>query len=247
MIPVIEVFKSIQGEGKYTGVPSIFIRVSGCNLRCRFKNSICDTPYSSFDPEKSKYSIEDIRKFIDDNDYIDHVVITGGEPMMYRAELADFIEQLQIQYKTITIETNGTFEPLPYRVGWFVDLYSVSPKLSTSLCGYDAEDYDKFNKLRLRHLKDYVRIVVDDDNRYNKEWTEVQFKFVYSGQESLDEIRALQEQYSIPNNLIYLMPEGADRDQLDLMRQECASVCIEYGFNYSEREHIVIWGTQRRV
>ena len=53
--PVIEMFTSIQGEGKWTGSPSFFVRVSGCNLRCCFKGSICDTPYSSYNPEKTPY------------------------------------------------------------------------------------------------------------------------------------------------------------------------------------------------
>ena len=74
---IAEIFYSIQGEGILAGVPSIFIRTSGCNLRCHW----CDTPYASWKPEGPEMSIEEILKKISGWD-CNHIVLTGGEPMI---------------------------------------------------------------------------------------------------------------------------------------------------------------------
>ena len=63
--PIIDLFVSVHGEGSLVGKRSIFVRTSGCNLRCKFANSICDTPYSSYAPEQSKFSIEDVVSLIE--------------------------------------------------------------------------------------------------------------------------------------------------------------------------------------
>lgn len=144
-LPIIELFTSIQGEGLYAGVPSVFVRVTGCNLRCIFKNSICDTPYSSFNPEKPKFTVEDVAKEFINHPKVNHLVITGGEPTLY--DLDGFLEELyhildkEMGYAyayniEVTIETNGT-NKISKRLLNDLDLISVSPKLSTSCVSED--------------------------------------------------------------------------------------------------------------
>ena len=74
---ISELFFSIQGEGELTGIPSVFVRTSGCNLRCRW----CDTKYSSWTPEGENVDIEELVEKVCSYP-ARHVVITGGEPML---------------------------------------------------------------------------------------------------------------------------------------------------------------------
>ena len=118
---IAEIYKSIQGEGLLTGEPSVFVRTSGCNLRCWF----CDTPFTSWSPEGRDVSVDDVVAQIEEWD-LEHVVITGGEPMLH-AELIPLCDRLGEQGRHITIETAGTLY-LPVRC----DLMSISPKLAGS-------------------------------------------------------------------------------------------------------------------
>src|SRR5688500_17212389 len=118
---VSELFYSIQGEGKLTGVPSVFVRASGCNLRCTW----CDTPYASWDPEGDELAVDEIVRRVGAHE-AKHVVVTGGEPMIMPdvVQLCDALEQ---RGHHITIETAATvFKPVK------LDLASLSPKLSNS-------------------------------------------------------------------------------------------------------------------
>ena len=266
MIPVVEMFTSIQGEGKYTGVPSHFIRVNGCNLRCVFKDSICDTPYSSFKPEDNIVdNVEDLYvKFCElaaKNPSVKHIVITGGEPLLYKKDLEKFIDRIYTPDKKITIETNGTMpilNPALYRSK--VALYSVSPKLSSSVgktpgtygsMDVTKEMIDRHNKTRI-NIKNLIAIVFNSND--------YQFKFVYSGPGCVNEILDLYDQmdeaildyYSPfkyhmchPNGHTMLMPEGVNNDQLAERRKEIADICIKKGWTMTDREHIIIWGSER--
>ena len=102
---ISEIYKSVQGEGLLTGTPSVFVRASGCNLRCWF----CDTPYASWQPEGNDYAVDEIVAQIEEWD-CRHVVLTGGEPMLF-AELIPLAEQLRRRHWHITIETAGTLIP----------------------------------------------------------------------------------------------------------------------------------------
>jgi hypothetical protein len=75
---IAEIFHSVQGEGELTGVPSVFVRTSGCNLRCAW----CDTPYASWQPEGKQRSLPEILREIEAHPTTRHVVLTGGEPMI---------------------------------------------------------------------------------------------------------------------------------------------------------------------
>lgn len=265
-LPVIELFHSLQGEGIYTGIPSIFIRVSGCNLRCRFKNSICDSAYSSFNPEKPIFdSMDDLVEAYEtlaaQYPTTNHLVITGGEPMLYKEGIDEFLKRIYKSNLKITIETNGTLPPLPYKNYYQIDLYSVSPKLSTSCVDYGDNIISK--ELIENHNK--KRINIGNLCKYILSIPNYQFKFVYSGKECIDEIKDIykriddyvKENYSEeiythynqihPNKNTLLMPEGMTNDQISNSSQECAIVCMENGWRYCDRLHIRIWGDKRGV
>src|SRR5271170_4272381 len=102
-----EIFYSIQGEGKLTGVPSTFVRVSGCNLRCVW----CDTPYASWAPEGEDAAVSEIVDRVRGLG-ARHVVITGGEPMIM-PEIGELCEALKGAGHHLTMETAATvFSPV---------------------------------------------------------------------------------------------------------------------------------------
>lgn len=269
MLPVVEIFTSIQGEGKYTGEPSIFVRVSGCNLRCIFKDSVCDTPYTSFKPEHSHWKDMDdlVLAFKEEqhkNPLVKHVVITGGEPLLYKQSLEEFLSKIWEDKMVITIETNGTKPILNPLSGKFrIDLYSVSPKLSTSVgkAGQQIGDVVATQEMIDRHNNDRINYqnLVDIVTSSN-----YQFKFVYSGPECVEEIKNIYQEmgkivmtkddqfYNFymrhhPMRNTILMPEGIHSEDLDKKTQEMAKVCIENNWKFSDRLHIRIWGDKRGV
>lgn len=128
---------TIQGEGKANGIPSLFVRTTGCNLRCLFLNpdgssNTCDTAYSSFKPEKNKMEIDEVVDIIKANagDVIRHVIISGGEPTMQTKELGELLKKLSKAGFHTTIETNATISSP--EIIEFTNLFSMSPKLSNS-------------------------------------------------------------------------------------------------------------------
>lgn len=269
IVPICDLFVSIQGEGIYSGEPSIFIRVSGCNLRCVFKNSICDTPYSSFHPEKSSFSYDDVKNIINNNPNIDHIVITGGEPLLYKTELESLLADIWEPRLKITIETNGTLPILnPLNTNYKINLYSVSPKLHTSVpqvgqkvetnngtVVFGTEEVKRLNdkRINLRTLLDVVC--------YSEKY---QFKWVYSDDSCIEEIQDIYNQlenkaeregilcYNYfkthhPNKNTQLMPEGINTNQLTSISDEVLKICIEKGWRYCDRLHIRLFGDKRGV
>ena len=255
-LPIIEVFTSIQGEGRYVGEPSIFIRLSGCNLRCCFKDTICDTSYSSFHPEKGHLNIDDIFKEISDHPEVHSIVITGGEPMLYREGIEDLIGYIEMVMQDdyfVTVETNGTQPPCNDTL---VDFYSISPKLSTSV-PVAGKVYKALNGQMYR----FTQTECDhyDKERFNPAATaalmdmaDFQLKFVYSGPESIDSIMQFLHELnalgaSFDNTDVMLMPEGTTNELLTKNAQEAVKYCIEHGWTLADRLHIRIWGDKRGV
>lgn len=231
---VVELFSTMQGEGKYLGVPSYFIRTTGCNLRCAWQNidssvTICDTPYTSFNPEKGadivvKGVINHLKK-----SNINHVVITGGEPTLNN-DLSDIVNQFCDNGYHVTVETNGVI----YHKGMPRAFMSLSPKLKSSY----SQESDKEREL---HLKN------NNFMESCREWmrsNDYQFKFVGNDKNDVNEVRDIQSQLSIPNNKIYLMPQGISQEQFK-NREWLIDVCIKNGWNYTPRLHIDVWGNVR--
>ncbi|MDA0859127.1 MAG: 7-carboxy-7-deazaguanine synthase QueE, partial [Verrucomicrobia bacterium] len=161
---IAEIFHSIQGEGLLAGVPSIFIRTSGCNLRCDW----CDTSYASWKPEGPEMSIQEILKKTSPWD-CHHIVLTGGEPMI-APDLPELATALKKQKKHITIETAGTI--LPHGIP--CDLASLSPKLTNSTPSAERDPAwakkHEANRLQPEVISDWIR-------NYN-----FQLKFVVSSE-----------------------------------------------------------------
>jgi 7-carboxy-7-deazaguanine synthase len=221
---IAEIFYSVQGEGTLAGVPSVFIRTSGCNLRC----SWCDTPYTSWTPEGSEQTIPEIlaqvRQFP-----ARHAVVTGGEPMIAKG-IVELTEELRHAAMHITIETAGTvFLPVA------CDLMSISPKLANSTPnGEWAVQHDK-TRLRIDVLRQLVNVC------------DYQLKFVVSRPEDLPEIHEIIAQTRAETSKVILMPEGTDPVRLREKAVWIAEICKAEGFRYGPRLHVDIWGDRRGV
>lgn len=225
---VSELFYSIQGEGKLVGVPSVFIRASGCNLRCTW----CDTPYASWNPEGENRSVGQIVERVEAFD-ARHVVLTGGEPMIM-PEIVELCEALKSRGHHLTIETAGTVHQ-PVKV----DLMSLSPKLSNST-PWDREGG------RFAQVHERQRINVPVIQQLMGQAPEFQLKFVVSGERDLDEIRALLPQLRgwSPADVL-LMPEGTDLPTLRSREGWIAEVCKRTGYRFCPRLHVALYGNRR--
>lgn len=227
---ISEIFHSIQGEGELTGVPSVFVRTSGCNLRCAW----CDTPYASWNPEGEEMSIEAILRRVLAYPS-EHVVLTGGEPMIAKG-IHDLASSLRESGKHITIETAGTIAP----VGIACDLASLSPKLTNSTPTADLAGQawvERHEKSRLQ--PDILRQWLDS--------YQFQLKFVVSEEPQIAEIQhlLLSLDRDVPACKTLLMPEGITVDALHSRAQWLADVCKRIGFRYCPRLHIELFGNTR--
>ena len=256
---IIESFISIQGEGLRTGRPTLFIRLNGCNLRCVFRNSTgkvascCDTPYASFEGSaEGKYTDDDVIKMFTDNPQVKDVVITGGEPLLNQASLEEFIKKLrEVREFVLTIETNGTFVPSDYLLEQ-VDLWSVSPKLASSTPTVkDGKKYGVTEAQCKYHSMHRINIIALAT--ILSEGHDCQLKFVYTGPECIEEINEIASEITDymtnhcmdvvnVNDYIMLMPEGITSKAIIGKSDEVVKVCIERGWTYTSRMHILIWG-----
>src|SRR5262249_18627754 len=222
---IAELFYSIQGEGSLVGVPSVFVRTSGCNLRCEW----CDTPYTSWRPEGTDWTLDQIVNEVRGYE-ARHVVVTGGEPMI-APEIIPLTQRFRDAGLHITIETAGTvFHPVS------CDLMSISPKLSNST-PRDPQWLRQHDRLRIQ-----TDVLSELIARY-----EYQLKFVIAEQGDLDELRELIGGLQADRERVVLMPEGTDRDRLRERGKWIAEVCKREGFRFSPRLHVDLWGDVRGV
>jgi 7-carboxy-7-deazaguanine synthase len=224
---IAEIYSSVQGEGFLTGTESVFVRTSGCNLRCWF----CDTRHASWQPTGEDMSVHTVlRRVIAQG--LEHVVITGGEPMLF-AELIPLCETLNDQGRHITVETAGTLY-LPLRC----DLMSISPKLSNSTPRGDKHERWRRRHERTRHAPDVIR-------RLTREHA-YQVKFVIDVPEDLTEVdQYLSEFPQLDRNCVMLMPQGTALAELRQTQQWLEPYCQQHGFRFCSRKHIEWFGLVR--
>ena len=225
---ISEIFYSIQGEGTLVGVPSVFVRVSGCNLRCVW----CDTPYTSWSPEGELRSVDQVREEVERHTGAHHVVITGGEPMLFEA-VSELAAALRDDGFHITLETAGTV----YR-DIACDLMSISPKLSNSTPDeLDAGDWAERHE-STRMQPDVLRQLIAAYPSY-------QLKFVVKDREDLAEIKPLVEDLCAEKSRVLLMPEGTKSSTLRERAPWIAEICKTEGYRYCPRLHIELYGNKR--
>src|SRR3954447_26154460 len=207
-LKIAELFYSIQGEGSLVGVPSVFIRTSGCNLRCAW----CDTPYTSWQPEGTDLDLDRILDEVAVHP-ARHVVVTGGEPMI-APDIVALTGRLRARGMHITIETAGTvFAPVS------CDLMSISPKLANS-----TPDDPRWGRQHER-LRIQPEVLTELMARYN-----YQLKFVIASPEDLEEVRSLVGALHADREHVILMPEGTDTDRLKERGIWLAEICKSEGF-----------------
>lgn len=224
---IAEIYRSVQGEGFLTGTDSVFVRTSGCNLRCWF----CDTPYTSWEPEGQDLTIDEILAECEEWD-ARHVVLTGGEPMLL-AELIPLAEQLAERGRHITIETAGTLY-LPVRC----DLMSISPKLANSMPPAERDARWRRRHERTRHAPDVIRRLVAE--------YAYQLKFVVdTPDDAADVLRYLDEFPEIDRGRVMLMPQGTDAATLAQRESWLVDFCQAHALVYCPRRHIEWFGLVR--
>jgi len=230
-VRIAEIFHSVQGEGLLLGVPSVFVRTSGCNLRCRW----CDTPYASWNPEGEERTPDEIVRRVTAYG-CRHVVLTGGEPMV-AGGLGELARLLKAEGLHITIETAATVAP----GGIPCDLASLSPKLADSTPSEDLAGPWSRRHEETRRRPEVIR-----------EWLEnyeSQLKFVVSSPGQLPEIEELLAEVGVvegfPRDRVLLMPEGTEPETLGKKAPVLAELCIEHGFRFAPRLHIDLFGNTR--
>jgi len=227
---ISEIFYSVQGEGTLVGVPSVFVRTSGCNLRCRW----CDTPYASWKPEGTEMSVEELLQAVKARP-TRFVVVTGGEPMVAK-EMPRLLQRLREAGKHITIETAGTIAP----EGVACDLASISPKLAHSTPDEASAGkawVEKHERLRLQ-----PEVLRAWCSRYD-----FQLKFVIASEADVLEVKAVIESIGIeiaPEKIL-LMPEGITQEALKARQMLLVDICKREGWRYSPRLHIDLFGNKR--
>ncbi|WP_257300154.1 7-carboxy-7-deazaguanine synthase QueE [Haloarchaeobius sp. FL176] len=232
-LPINELFYSLQGEGSLSGVPSVFVRTSGCNLRCWF----CDSYHTSWEPTHAWMGVDDIVDAVVDYDHADHVVVTGGEPLLHEP-VVDLLHELDARGYHTTVETNGTINrDAP------IDLLSVSPKLANSTPTPERDPTGQ-GEWAERHERDRIdletlsELVADYDH---------QLKFVVTDESDVDEVEALLHRLRdvawvpVHDENVLLMPEGATRERLAETSERVAELAMAHGYRYTPRLHVDLW------
>ncbi len=228
LIRICEIYASNQGEGLLTGTPSVFLRTSGCNLRCWF----CDTPFASWKPEGPHLFIDEIlANALAFN--VQHIVITGGEPMIHRP-LVQLCQALREHEKHITIETAGTvYQSLE------CDLISISPKLASSAPSVEAAgSWHSTHQARRERLDVVKKLIAEHD---------YQLKFVVDSPNDANEVLRYFEQFDeeVERSRVLLMPQGVDRESLQKQEEWLLPWCQKHEMRYCPRAHILWYGNER--
>jgi 7-carboxy-7-deazaguanine synthase len=227
MVPVSEIFLSVQGEGVHAGVPSVFLRTYYCNLTCTW----CDTKFTWLNQDKSTPGVD--YQLMTPQEVLDkvtgygcrHLVLTGGEPLLQQRLFAPILSSLKAAGLFIEVETNGTITPSEEMVR-LVDCFNVSPKISNSLVDQ-----------RVRIRPDTMRAFVGSQ----KAW----FKFVITDMRDLAEVEGLIAELSLPRERVLLMPEGIDTATLLERSRWLVEVCKEKDLRFTPRLHIMLFGNKK--
>lgn len=244
---ILELYTAIQSEGSRAGRPTVVVRTTGCTHRCWFgEGGWCDSWYTSIHPEKAIYEFEDVIKMYDKNPHITEMMITGGSPTMWPDLLENLTKFASERGIITTIETEGSHF---IKTTNKIDLISLSPKFNNSVPKLgimtpggklvDEKFIAQHNKFRLNY--DSIRQMID----YHKDY---HYKPVWNGDENiLKDIEDFRVKMDIPKEKTWMMPAGDTRESLIKIYPVVIEKCIEIGYNFTGREHIIAYDIKRAV
>jgi len=218
MIPISEIFYSIQGEGKFVGVPALFLRFAGCDVNCVW----CDTKevWTKGKPYNKNSLINLIKSKANKNI---HLILTGGEPLIYNDFINELAQLIIDDFSLIEIETSATRVPYGFISECKNVFFNTSPKLKNSL----VKKEKRINELAIDFFLKSKRAI---------------FKFVVESEEDVIEIiEDFIKPFKIPNELIYLMPQSKNREEFLKLSPIIVELCKKYQFNFSPRLQLIIW------
>ena len=225
IMQVNEIFKSIQGEGPNFGKPAIFLRTAQCNLKCTW----CDTKYTwdwenyDFSKEVNEMTIGEIKESILGLG-INHLVITGGEPLLQQDDLADLLSFLKPDFY-VEIETNCTILPNKMLTD-LVDQWNVSPKTENS-----------GNPLELYEDSECYYFFANQENCF--------FEYVVENETDIPEIKKFVAKYNIPETRVQLMTQASTKEEVRSREKSISELAKQHNFVFSPRLHVALWGSQR--
>lgn len=235
---------TLQGEGLYLGVPSLFLRLAGCNMRCawtgvRGETITCDTrPAQSLEGSVRHGIAPLVDALIAHRGTIDHLVITGGEPFLQEASLAAFLRLLRARTQRrpfhITIETNGS--RYSSACAGLIDFVSISPKLQSvrGAVGLPEETY-------IAALQAWL------DAKTAPAALQLKFVLAHEREEEAIDQAFLTQLAGYEQHPVFLMPMGATTEQIQQASAACVAICIRRNWRYSPRLHIDLWGAKEGV
>lgn len=216
---IAEIFYSVQGEGATAGVPSVFVRLQGCTVGCRW----CDTKYSWDADAGRETDLDTILAEVAAHPYR-HVVVTGGEPLespLFQPLVAALIER----GCEVEVETSGTLPP-PEQPSTGIQ-WNVSLKLA----GSGVDDARRIDADAIRAFRD----------------REAWWKFVVTDDRDVAEVVRLAERFALPRARILLQPEAIRREEMIERSPWVIEACKHHGFRFSPRLHVIAWGAKRGV
>ena len=244
---VLELYTAVQSEGSRQGYPTIVVRTSGCTHRCYFgEGGWCDSWYTSIHPEKGTFCFQDIIDMYDAHPHIKEMMLTGGSPTMHPAlvnELTHFAHERNI---FITIETEGShFLPTDYPI----NLLSISPKFSNSIpvlgaltpqgAVVDERMIKKHNSKRC-NIEAIKQSIEYHDDYHIKPVLDKELSMV-------GEVEELIKELNVPDNKVWAMPAGDDRESLMESYGPVMNFVRDRGWRYTGRSHIMAFNTERCV
>lgn len=226
--PVSEIFHSIQGEGNYAGVNSLFVRFQLCNLRCPW----CDTKYTwtRFSDQFDLLNADKLRRKIRERSQR-HIIFTGGEPSLFRLDLLAESERMY------HVESNGTIiptQPLSIVLG---------DRVAIERGAMEASVISKFNWVISPKLSNSQQPLTPESIAFWAKQPYATFKFIIQDLPDLDEVDAFIDQFHINSNRVYMGLMGGTLESQ--LKPELVDDIIRRGYHYSPRLHILLWGQTR--
>ena len=230
-LDIAELFcDTLQGEGFSTGIPSTFLRLQGCTLKCSFCDTLTVWPYGN------QYSFQEIFDLFESVDLISkfsngqHLILTGGSPLKQEDRLVKFIEAFISKYKFrpyIEIENEAVL--VPSGIVKYIDQWNNSPKLENSDMKFNARIKEKALLAVSKLPNSWFKFVITT----SKDWEEIENTFIKTGY--------------VKKEQIILMPEGQTQQELIKTRELTAELAIENKVRFTDRLHITIWNKKTGV